>query len=384
MKVAIRDAEALRAVRPLDLAGYLRAKGWQRTSEFDGRAALWMLGNEETLAPFTSSLADYHRRVGEAISVLAQVEERSEADIWRDISCAGCDVVRVRAGGEDRAQGTISIEDGVSLFERSRDMLTAAACAAHAPRAVYAARRPSPAVSYMERVRLGQTEVGSFVVNLLSPVPPELQPTLAAEPDGRDYDDTPFERRVTTTLMQSLRVLTQAATKAVAGGSFAPFDDAVGLGVSANLCDAVVALHQVAHAPELEVSVTWAAVRPPASKSVESLVRIGGDVVEPLREASRVFRNKQPQKEAELTGYVVKLAREEGEVLGRVTVWGRLAGSGEVRRTAVELPARLYEQALDAHKEGVPVRMVGELRREGRGTLLCGVRELVLAEDLDE
>jgi hypothetical protein len=383
MKVAIRDSDALRAVRPLDLAGYLRAKGWTKASEIDGRAALWTLHDEEILAPFASEVADYHRRVAEAIAVLAQVEDRSEGDVWSDIASAGFDVVRVRAGGEDRAQGTISIEDGVWLFERSRDLLTAAACAAHSPRTVYHTRRPTPAVDYMQRVRLGQTEVGSFVVCLLSPVPPELQPGLPAV-DPEDVTDEPFERRVTTTLMQSLSALNRAAGQAMAGGSITPFDETVALGVSANLCEAVVALHQVARTKELEVSMKWAAVRPPGPKAPTSRVRVGRDMVEPLREVARVFREKQPQKAAEVTGYVVKLAREESEMLGHATVWGTVSGLTGHRRVTLELAGQLYEDALHAHRDGEAVRAVGELRREGRGYGLHGVRTLEVGEDVEE
>ena len=58
-------------------------------------------------------------------------------------------------------------------------MVLAAACSLREPRPVYGARNDREANEFMRRVRLGQTEVGSFVVTILSPVvPPEVQLTL--------------------------------------------------------------------------------------------------------------------------------------------------------------------------------------------------------------
>ncbi len=58
------------------------------------------------------------------------------------------------------------------------------------------------ASDYMQRVRLGQTEHGSFVVTLLAPVPPLLQ--IPLDPAWTPLDDEPFDRRVTRRLMDAL------------------------------------------------------------------------------------------------------------------------------------------------------------------------------------
>jgi hypothetical protein len=104
-------------------------------------------------------------------------------------------------------------------------------------------------------------------------------------------------------------------------------------------------------------------------------------VVEPLKEASRVFRSRQPQRGVEVAGYVVKLEREEGAAIGHATVFARVAGTGPHRRVRMELPHELYQAALKAHGAGLAVRVIGELRREARGYALHGVREVVPDED---
>ena len=105
---------------------------------------------------------------------LETVEDRSQLDILRDLYNSGFDVVRLAALSPNSEDGTVRIEDGVQLFERARDILLAAACATVRPQPVFHSRKPQQATEYMRKARLGQTEHGSYVLTLLSPVAPQL------------------------------------------------------------------------------------------------------------------------------------------------------------------------------------------------------------------
>ena len=119
-----------------------------------------------------------------------------------------CDVIRVRASvGEDRDSVTLDV--GVTLDQQSREMLLAAACAERAPQAVFRAAANKDAAEYLKSVRLGQTEQGSFVITLLAPPPPLLQPAL--DPAWDDLDAEPFSRRVSLRLVTALRAARSAA-----------------------------------------------------------------------------------------------------------------------------------------------------------------------------
>ena len=80
----------------------------------------------------------------------------------------------------------------------------------------------------MSHVKLGQTEHGSFVVTLLAPVPPELQPQL--DPAWTNLDDEPIERQVTRRLMTALEASRTAAELALSGNG-AAFEQAVASGL---------------------------------------------------------------------------------------------------------------------------------------------------------
>ena len=96
--------------------------------------------------------------------------------VYRSLVTADRDVIRVRAAGSD--DGSVMLNDGVDLIRGARDLLLSAACSLREPRPVYRAGANREAADLLKQVRLGQTDQGSFVVTLLSPVVPPPMPTL--------------------------------------------------------------------------------------------------------------------------------------------------------------------------------------------------------------
>lgn len=380
MKVTITDSQALGTLRPLDLIGYLRTHEWSQVSKIERRGSIWTGGpgdSYEVLVPLDVDLGDFSHRVADVLMTLSTVEKRSQAEIFHDISSTSDDLVRFRAQGAD-TNGTIQVDEGVSLVERARDIMLAAACAATGPKAVFQSRKPARAVKYMKNVRLGQTEVGSFVVALHSPVTPALQQVLPETEPGDDL----FERTVTKTLARSLVALSDAAQSAATTGEFKPFEDAKSIGVSANLCEAVTGFYDATKAKELSVRLSWAPVRPIDEPDVPTCVVIPSDMAPVIKEASGLFRKSNPEKDAQVRGYVVRLEREEGQATGFATIFG--STDAGYRKIRFELMGTDYDVAINAHRDGLPLKVIGELRKERRGYQLHGVRAIEVDDTADD
>lgn len=89
VKVEVRDAAALNALKPLGMAAYLRAKGWRKEADLNGKGSLWLKEGPngevfDITLPLKRDLADYALRMGELLRTLATAERRSELDILRD------------------------------------------------------------------------------------------------------------------------------------------------------------------------------------------------------------------------------------------------------------------------------------------------------------
>jgi hypothetical protein len=373
VKVAVQDSTTLRAVKPLELAAYLRANGWRQEADIGGgKGSLWLLhrsdGSEyDVTLPAKRDLADYALRMSEVLHTLAEVERRSQLDVLRDIETTTADLVRVRAPRRDTENGTLPLNQAVAFVEFSRDMLLAAACAAIDKRPFFAKRKTQQAMDYLGRVRMGQTERGSYVLTILSRVPPELRPAqgtlLPVEPED------PYERLVTLTLMNALEALQRATQDAAVGGDMTSFQKAVLKGVSANLCDAVVGLSAVSPGDGLDIQISWSRTRP-VSGETPSRVVLGNDSIPIIEEAARQFREIAPLEDVEIEGFVTRLDRGREATEGDVTIEASLEGN--LRRIALRLGTEAYSVAIQAHDERRPVRCTGELVKEGRG---CRLRD---------
>jgi hypothetical protein len=375
MRAQILDAEALRAVAPAALAAFARQAGWTRTEAFGAHADVYAAdGRPEIVIPRSNQVGDYASVVSRLLSTFADVFATDELGVYRDLAIADHDVIRVRAvgGAED---GSVPIEDGVVLVGQAREMLLAAACATKVPQPLYRAGANREATEYMRRVRLGQTEHGSFVVTLLSPVSPALQPPL--DPAWAALEDEPIERQVTRRLVGALEASRAAAERVVSGDAVEAFEAAVAEGVSANLCEAMADM--IERAELIEVSVTWAKTRPtPEVRRRISFSRSDADV---LREVGRVFRERQPRPDVTLFGSVVRLRREDAEADGQVT-FKALIDDREQSVVAI-LDQANYGVAVRAHGERNPVVLRGDLARVGQRwrVVNASIRELSSDED---
>jgi len=374
VRASIRDREALLAIAPAALSAYARAQGWVRNGAYGDHSDVYAAeGLPEVILPRTQRLGDYASVVSRLIEIFAQVAETDELSLYRDLVTADRDVIRVRAS--ESTDGAVAVGDGISLMQGARDMLLAAACSLDNPRPLYRAGANREASDYMRRVRLGQTEHGSFVVTLLTPViPPPLQPSsdLDCPPD-----DDSSERLVTRRLADVLQAVRHATERTVGGDTLA-FYEAVENGVSANLCESLATL--IEPFPTLDVGLTWARTRPmPTARNV---IRFANDDAPIIREAARSFRDREPQPDVRLFGFVQRLRRDEAETDGTITLHASVDGR-EARSVTAVLDPYDYERALQAHRDKAPVVAEGDLKRAGQRWRLDNPRitSIISAED---
>ncbi|MFK4503545.1 hypothetical protein ABIF86_007836 [Bradyrhizobium japonicum] len=383
MRALIRDPQAIGSVTPLNVIGYLRSRGWTLYSDVRGRFSVWVHPNhpdEEILVPATRDARDYVAQLAEVLQELENAEGRSQLEILKDLQNSGFDIVRLAAQGPSTADGTVRIDAGVRLFEQARELLLSAACATVKPRPVFHSRKPAPALDYMSKARLGQTEQGSYVLTILSPVSPQL--TFHSETDL--FPSEPFERSVVKTLAGSVELAMGAAEAASTSAdmSFLPFQASVGGGVSANLCEAILGLFGTVDASAIDLSIAWSLNRPAPADHTPSHLRLNSDFVPALREAARLFRAHDKLEGYLIEGPVVKLERFEGSDVGIVTIYARIEGI--MRKVAVVFPSQSYNVAVWAHQTYRPVRVTGTVVKQGRSYMLLNPTELQPISDDEE
>lgn len=379
MKLSIRDPDILRSVKPLDLAAYLRVHDWRETEREEGRYAFWYKngGDEEieVLLPLNHEVRDYATRIAEVLHALEVAESRSQLEILTDIQSGSHDVIRIAAEHEQLVNGTIPLERGVQFVTNAQALLLAAACSTAQPREAYPARKPTQALDYMHQVRMGQSEHGSYVVTLHSPIPPLLRVPKQLQFFGEAEE--PFARKASQMLMQALHAVQVAAERSVSTGEFAPFQEMTSQGISANLCDALVGLYEGSNSGKVRVRMSWSPVRT-IQLQVPKTVVIASDIIPIIKEAARFLRVSASREEFLVRGFVVGLKRPKKSISGQVTISGFV--DDQYRNIQVDLSGDDYEAAVHAHQELLPVRCEGELVREGRLHVLRSPRNFIVEQ----
>jgi hypothetical protein len=374
IKAHIMDPSALASRTPAEISTYLRASGWRLVRRTES-VAFWVLpvgGDElEIMQPLDPGLRDYSLRVGDAITLLAAAEGKSELEILRQIAESTWDVHTVSLFPPDEPAGMIAIEDGVGAYESLRSLVGAAAYPVFArqQRAVQPSRKPQGLTEFLRTIRIGSAAAGSYVLTLHTPVPPRLsaQPSLFEETSGGLPDDEPVERRVSLLMYRAIQAAHQAAdTALLSADGLEPFTEAVAGGVSANLCEALAGFGGNDGYP-FEVALTLAAAR--RDREVLTPIRFRRDQLPVLREAAAELRARTPEDDVAVTGEVVRLYRESASP-GEITVVGRVEDSETLRRIWMRLPRTDYETAMLAHQEMRQVTVRGSLVRRGTRSYL--------------
>jgi len=377
MRARVHDSQALEAIRSLEVISYLRATGWTQRDVRPERYSVWSRGNGhgdyEVTVPL-SRFKDFALRMSEVLETLESSEGRSQLQILADLSISNADVVRISSNIAETADGTIPIEDAVALVQKARDAVLAAACSAIEPRAYFAPRKFDQALDYVRKVKMGQTERGSYTVTVVSKVAPVLQQQPIGELEEPDVEE-PYERRVVRTLGTGITTIRAAAEVAAATGSLESFEEGIGSGVSANLCNALVGMVQDREFVRgLEFGFSWSRTRPQIQQEVPTHILISPDSLPVIEEAGRLLRAISPREEFELIGIVVKLDRQPDERFGRVTVLGFI--EDRTHSIRMELAGEDYTKAVTAHDERKLIFARGDLFKEGRSYVLKEPRGL--------
>ena len=357
MLVRIQDRAALSSLSIVSLKAYLVSRDWKNVGPWGQRPATVYAKEHagrtwEVLLPTRDTVADYAESMAECVSALAAVEDRSQLDVFYDLSAAGADVIQLRSlNGQEGS--SLSLRQSADMLDHAYKMLEAGARSAEQPKAIYRGKLTSEAAEYLDGVLPVPGYSRGYGLTLHSPVP-------AGFGQQQDFGDDfvpPFSRRVTSQLANGLRHSLEAIARVVGEDTLEPFREAVTAGVSANLCDSVATLAK--RAEGIEIGVSWAGVRP--SNSQDASFRFTANSADILQEAARSFRATEPSYDERIVGLVVRLDREPHEFDGRATIASVL--DGRLIRINVKFERQVYDTVIRAFQEQTDISLDGDVHR---------------------
>lgn len=353
-----------KVIAPAAVRDYAKNNGWESVE--GSRRRIWLFRHPTERLLQLQIPIDRDEDTAEAVfqiaERLAMVEKRPLESVIEDLASAGSDILRFRIISDEARGGSIPLDEAESLLTGARESLSSAACSVCNPVTHHPRTDRAEVRQLLQNVRMGQTELGSFVLKVLCPLNAVTDPPLLAETQ-------PFVRSVTQLLMRSTGQLVtgieQGNLDSVLEAQEAPNARAE---ISSNLCKGLMALKGDRETGEIEMSIKWASHLQLPAPNVRSVIRLPSEY---FPEIARAHQRLRPQKDEDsdkrMIGTVETLngdVGEDGRRSGEVTLALLLPDEEEIVRARTMLNPKDYETAVKAHERGLGyVQFIGRLRR---------------------
>lgn len=229
----------LSGITSASIEKYLLFTGWERDQTFRN-PRMWVFKNkldsEFAIAiPASEKATDFYPCVYNLIQTLAAVNEKSEQEIIDALKSAYTDRLQFRLITEESKNGKIPLDYAARCLEGLKDLVLYAACAEENAKPV-CARTYNSARRSLERFQFGQTQIGSFIINIDVQVADEKNEQLYLL-DAAPPPVEPPEHKIIKRIGTAITQIDNVANRQIKVGDLV--EDAYKDGITANMCDAL-------------------------------------------------------------------------------------------------------------------------------------------------
>jgi hypothetical protein len=371
---------------PEDAESFLRDRGWSLRSGRSDVAQLWSQDRDdrllELLVPQRPAAADYERRWRDLLHNLAAIEGRSVEAISDDILASSSDVAEWRAVQVADGEYTLPLDDAHVIISGVREAVIAAASSSLHRRSFFGHRKTKQAREHARLVRMGQTRRGSYVIPIISRLPALEED--AGDTSGADQDRlleatvVPFQRQVMATLARGMATVHQLAVEGARAPTQRQLNEAVGSGVSAELCGAIERALSAETVRKLDINFRWSR-RIPTPSGATAALSFPSSAGPRLGEMRELLRQADAPARQEIFGTVINLHRDDQDIEGTVTV--KMVLGSQRRQVRMRLGPSQHDTATECYSSRRPIRAVGVLNNPpGAGWWLEEVDDFGVAQ----
>lgn len=354
----------LQDIDPTNLRDYLKSIGWQvvEAALDDDLYLLRSKSNEgrELVFPTQKSAPDYLDAVSIVFEKLQSISGIKADNLATRVAAVKDDVLRLRIHS-DAHNDSLSLDFAANFLKNTEKLFKAAACTVLRPRANHPRLTLSEATQLVEKTRFGQTESGSFILNVSCPIyAMDVQGTLQLSDD-----DAPFVRQVFSAIHESMERLVRAIKADTLEALVAETRETETPLISSNFCEALAAMQDERTYNAVDALFSWSHLRPRADDRSSKPIAFQRDYFSRIEELRRELRAVEDNEIEVYIGTVERLEGEmgsDGKRSGNVVLSLLLPEEEETVRARVILKASDYEVADKAHMtNGAYVRIKGRL-----------------------
>jgi hypothetical protein len=343
---------------------FLLSYGWVVVKSFKNGVDVWKSkrNQKKVWVPKDCTFDDYEEAIEEVIDVLAFEEQLSSEEVVLRLKqlYLAKDLLQIRVDASDIKSGNISFNDGVHVFNSLKDIMLGAV-------KELSGSFKGLKSKFMLDTDLGQTAIGSYIVNAYLPLLNELD-TDSKQLQLDNLDGETIGRKVNKTLINRLIKLKKIIDHYSDTNSNVLIQELLTIGYTKQECNAVEKLFGEVGNRDWQVKVLWSHVQQEPSNQV-SFVEFSKNDAVIVRKISEKLKSTDVREGVSIFARVVGLKRDHAleETTGTVTIKSDI---GDIECTIkAEMDDVCYAIANDAHKRKKYVKIEGDLLKARIGKL---------------
>lgn len=371
--------EELYSLSATSIEKYLLINGWNRDYSFKNRKIMVFrnaIDKEMTIAfPASEKFIDFYPKVNSILETLAFYNEKTVQQIINEIKISYFDRLEFRVKSDISEDGKLPLGYATNCIEGLKDLILYAACAEQDAQPL-CLRATSYAKNIVNKFKLAQTSVGSFVINIDIKVVDDKNEQLQLE--GIEEVDIPEEhkivKRIYTGLNQINRIVKEETDLNVM------VSDAYKTGITANMCDALLKLKPDRDNVEIDTTFRYASAIVHKAGEVDK-VSIRNNHFYVIDEISKMYHNKEDIQDAYIRGVIrtLETANRKGHREKEIKIL--MIYEGKYRTVVVELTDNDHKLACDAYRDEKEVEAYGELDMSSKFWRLRNYRKFKVIND---
>lgn len=300
-------------IQPKDILSYLKRFGSvEHVGPYRDISEIYEVAKNRFLIPKHTDFDDYPEAIAQLIIKISQLEKMSFDSVLDALELASVDILSFRNASSDTEDGNIPLWQCQQFIQGASDMLSAVSCSASSPKRSYSGKRPQEAEEFFRKIKFGQTQPGSFIINLRCPTEPEFN-TVSIE------DELPlYANRVLPLLDTALASASRLAREAMARDDISELVNHPELGLSSNFFDALTQLQESVGKGKFEIKTIPAINR--KHPFMPEVHRFNGEYFECYRSAARQIRESEPAPDQTVCGPVVHIDQKPESDFKSVTI----------------------------------------------------------------
>jgi hypothetical protein len=341
-----------------DLIQYLNENAWESDASFLNKNLLVFkkiinVDNLITIVlPSKEHFSDYPHKMRAALDTLSIVEGKDKQELVRQITSQDIDKLEIRIISSISEEGSIPLNYAAGLVKGLKNLIVSAAYTEEKPSKVF--KRPSQqALNYGDLFKLGQTNVGSYIVTVESSS--LMNDDIEIVFENNEARTESFSRRIIKRIHRSMYQIENFNKENFRLKDIV--ENGYTNGINANICEALLSMYQEGTPITLESRIKYSNAIEFDEELPATIVLKDADylIIKTIAEA---LKSEEPES-VEIEGNVSKLSILGESAYGNISV--NFIHENRRHNVKVELEEYDYKLACDAHKNNKSVRIVGEM-----------------------